>query len=370
MAKKKRSAQKKQRNTVSKNNNSPPKQTNNSNKSNSLEKRKRTADDACLDRDNENNTINNFKKRRLYSRQSTNNDENSSNNSNDNVNSTTVRKPLSPKQTNTQTNVDYILKTNKLLQQENEKLKLENLTLKLENDKLLKTKNPIPNSNSSNNPRKFTRRRRGPQDGTSSGGNEEEDFENFLNDDEEERQQEIIAGKRQLNHVSDIKQNGKAFLYCRIRPLIDSELAEKQTMDHISWTPDLTDITITKHGGVLSGGKNIVRDYSFGFDKVFPPSFKQTDVFKGIQMEKYVLKACRGGNVSLFCIGNTGSGKTYTIEGAKKTRPATTKQAPSMTPLKPETHSKRKIQEASSSADSEEENDMDDEHENDVNDSD
>lgn len=365
--KKRRSVQKKQRRQSQKIVSSPPKQQilPNSSKSNPIEKRKRTADDACLDRENDNNTINNFKKRRLYSQAPNNiNTVNTeTNNETSNYNSIILRKPLSPKEINKQSQIVHIINTNKILLQENEKLKLENLTLKLENDKLQKS-----TSNATNQRKKNDKKKKPIHNSEYSGssvlGSEEDDFENFLNNDENEQKEEVITNKRQLNHLSGIKQNGKAFLYCRIRPLIGSELAENQTMDHISWSQDLTNITITKHGGVLSGGKNIVRDYSFGFDKVFPPSFKQTDVFKGTQLEKYVLKACRGGKVSLFCIGNTGSGKTYTIEGAKKTRASSTaSQDPAlMTPLRKEVHARRKMFQASSSSssapqDSDEEND-------------
>ena len=67
----------------------------------------------------------------------------------------------------------------------------------------------------------------------------------------------------------------------------------------------------------VAGAPGASRDkaaHSFAYDKCFPPSKGQEDVFQ--EVSEFVQSALDGYNVCLFSYGQTGSGKTHTMQGS------------------------------------------------------
>ncbi|XP_068652513.1 kinesin-like protein KIN-14I [Aristolochia californica] len=113
--------------------------------------------------------------------------------------------------------------------------------------------------------------------------------------------EEQVLRKRYFNTIEDMK--GKIRVYCRLRPLNEKEMAEKErnvlatvdefTVEH-NWKDDLKQHL---------------------YDRVFDGSASQDDVFEDT---KYLVQsAVDGYNVCIFAYGQTGSGKTFTIYGTE-----------------------------------------------------
>ncbi|XP_024974589.1 kinesin-like protein KIN-14R [Cynara cardunculus var. scolymus] len=111
------------------------------------------------------------------------------------------------------------------------------------------------------------------------------------------------AKRRKLhNQVEDAKGNIRVF--CRCRPLNKTEAA--------SGCSTVVDFGAALDGvlGVLSNGST---KKTFKFDSVFTPKDNQDDVFA--QASPLVTSVLDGYNVCIFAYGQTGTGKTFTMEG-------------------------------------------------------
>ena len=53
----------------------------------------------------------------------------------------------------------------------------------------------------------------------------------------------------------------------------------------------------------------------FRFDQVFGPDTTQGQIFEQCKIPDLIDKAIKGYHVTLFAYGQTGTGKTYTMEG-------------------------------------------------------
>lgn len=113
------------------------------------------------------------------------------------------------------------------------------------------------------------------------------------------------------NAIQELKGNIRVF--CRVRPRTPSELGRAMcTMNFI----DECTIEVGKSDGsdaVSCSGKQRGTRQEFSFDKVFPPTARQQDIFEELAL--LVQSALEGYNVCVFAYGQTGSGKTYTMEG-------------------------------------------------------
>lgn len=114
--------------------------------------------------------------------------------------------------------------------------------------------------------------------------------------------EEQILRKRYFNTIEDMK--GKIRVYCRLRPLNEKEVAEKErnvltSLDEFTVEHPWKDDKVKQHM----------------YDRVFDGYATQEDVFKDTRY--LVQSAVDGYNVCIFAYGQTGSGKTYTIYGSE-----------------------------------------------------
>ncbi|KAI3747557.1 hypothetical protein L6452_10049 [Arctium lappa] len=116
------------------------------------------------------------------------------------------------------------------------------------------------------------------------------------------------AKRRKLhNQVEDAKGNIRVF--CRCRPLSKTEAS--------AGCSTVVDFDAAGNGelGVLNSGST---KKTFRFDRVFTPSDNQVDVFA--HASPLVTSVLDGYNVCIFAYGQTGTGKTFTMEGTEGNR--------------------------------------------------
>ncbi|KAL0430829.1 UNVERIFIED_CONTAM: Kinesin-like protein KIN-14E [Sesamum radiatum] len=114
--------------------------------------------------------------------------------------------------------------------------------------------------------------------------------------------EEQVMRKRYFNMIEDMK--GKIRVYCRLRPLSEKEISEKErnalaSVDEFTVEHTWRDDKVKQHM----------------YDRVFDGRATQEDVFEDT---KYLVQsAVDGYNVCIFAYGQTGSGKTFTIYGSE-----------------------------------------------------
>ncbi|KAH7519779.1 hypothetical protein FEM48_Zijuj08G0073400 [Ziziphus jujuba var. spinosa] len=123
--------------------------------------------------------------------------------------------------------------------------------------------------------------------------------------------EEQLLRKRYFNTIEDMK--GKIRVYCRLRPLNEKEIAEKER-DVLTSLDEFT----VEHSWKDDKPKQHI------YDRVFDGSATQEDVFEDTRY--LVQSAVDGYNVCIFAYGQTGSGKTFTIYGSE-TNPGLTPRA-------------------------------------------
>jgi len=121
-----------------------------------------------------------------------------------------------------------------------------------------------------------------------------------------ELEAEVLRGeeiRRQMhNRIQELRGNIRVFV--RTRPFLPSD--KQRDMPAIDVSPDGESLSIA------DARSN--SDHSFKFDKVFPPSSGQDQVFD--EVSDFVQSALDGYQVCLFSYGQTGSGKTHTMQGS------------------------------------------------------
>ncbi|KAL2551316.1 Di-glucose binding protein with Kinesin motor domain [Forsythia ovata] len=127
-----------------------------------------------------------------------------------------------------------------------------------------------------------------------------EDFKAKYNEEQMKR-------RKLYNQVQETKGNIRVF--CRCRPLSKSELS--------SGCASVADFDAAKDGelGILCSGST---KKTFKFDRVYTPKDDQADVFA--DASPLVISVLDGYNVCIFAYGQTGTGKTFTMEGTEVNR--------------------------------------------------
>ncbi|XP_057948127.1 kinesin-like protein KIN-14Q [Malania oleifera] len=113
--------------------------------------------------------------------------------------------------------------------------------------------------------------------------------------------------KKLYNKVLELKGNIRVF--CRCRPLNTEEIAAGASM-----TIDFE----SSKDGELTVKSNGTSKKTFKFDAVFSPQADQVDVFK--DTAPFATSVLDGYNACIFAYGQTGTGKTFTMEGTDEAR--------------------------------------------------
>lgn len=127
-------------------------------------------------------------------------------------------------------------------------------------------------------------------------------------EDLKQKYSEEQAKRKELyNHIQETKGNIRVF--CRCRPLNKEETSTRSAT--------AVDFDGAKDGelGVVTGNNS---KKSFKFDRVYTPKDGQVDVFA--DASPMVVSVLDGYNVCIFAYGQTGTGKTFTMEGTPQNR--------------------------------------------------
>merc|ERR1711937_722002 len=111
-------------------------------------------------------------------------------------------------------------------------------------------------------------------------------------------------GNRMHNLIQELRGNVRVF--ARVRPFLPGDGVDD---DAVSCVVPKSETSLK-----LMMDENGEKEYKFSYDRVFPPSAGQEQVFT--EVSEFVQSALDGYNVCLFSYGQTGSGKTHTMQGS------------------------------------------------------
>lgn len=128
--------------------------------------------------------------------------------------------------------------------------------------------------------------------------------------DEEQKVFSMEDERRKLqNLVQELRGNVRVF--CRLRPYLPNDKnIDNLEKSNIQVKLDNAAMTITKPDTI---GTDNVQTNNFSFDYSFGPHQGQEEIFA--EVSEFVQSALDGYNVTLFSYGQTGAGKTHTMQG-------------------------------------------------------
>ncbi|KAM9507929.1 kinesin-like protein KIFC3 isoform 2-T2 [Guaruba guarouba] len=109
---------------------------------------------------------------------------------------------------------------------------------------------------------------------------------------------------RKKCHNELVRLKGNIRVFGRVRPITKEDGEGAEAANAVTFDADDDAVLHLLHKGKL---------VSFELDKVFPPQASQEEVFQEVQA--LVTSCIDGYNVCIFAYGQTGAGKTYTMEG-------------------------------------------------------
>uniref|UniRef100_A0ACB8E628 Kinesin-like protein kifc3 n=1 Tax=Sphaerodactylus townsendi TaxID=933632 RepID=A0ACB8E628_9SAUR len=108
---------------------------------------------------------------------------------------------------------------------------------------------------------------------------------------------------RKKCHNELVRLRGNIRVFGRVRPITKEDGEGLDAANAVNFDPDDDAALQLRHKGKL---------ISFELDKVFPPESTQEDIFQEVQV---LITSCIDGyNICIFAYGQTGAGKTYTME--------------------------------------------------------
>lgn len=114
------------------------------------------------------------------------------------------------------------------------------------------------------------------------------------------------------NQIQELKGNIRVF--CRIRPMLDSDWDPPAKILFPDSDAECREVAIQGPEQKSSLGNVTTATNGFTFDRIFPPTSQNEQVFD--EISQLVQSALDGYNVCIFCYGQTGSGKTHTMSAA------------------------------------------------------
>ncbi|KAJ1854356.1 kinesin-like nuclear fusion protein [Coemansia sp. RSA 2703] len=122
---------------------------------------------------------------------------------------------------------------------------------------------------------------------------------------------EETTRRRLHNTIQELKGNIRVF--CRVRPLLDSEKSGDAVLPiRLPECEDNNEIELTQ-SSENALGKVTSKTSPFKFDRVYSPESSQDTVFEDVS--QLIQSALDGYPVCIFAYGQTGSGKTHTMQG-------------------------------------------------------
>ncbi|XP_059478413.1 kinesin-like protein KIF11-B [Neocloeon triangulifer] len=97
-------------------------------------------------------------------------------------------------------------------------------------------------------------------------------------------------------------------VYVRVRSMNEKERMEKNCQNVVELKND--------REVIVRDRTNLAMTKTFTFDKAFGPNSKQVDVYKAVA-QPMISEVLKGYNCTIFAYGQTGTGKTFTMEGER-----------------------------------------------------
>lgn len=121
-------------------------------------------------------------------------------------------------------------------------------------------------------------------------------------------EEQLMEGRAERRRMHNLIQElrGNVRVFARVRPFLPGDgVGDDAEPCIVPKSETSLKIMMDKEG---------VTEHKFSFDRVFPPSAGQEQVFE--EVSEFVQSALDGYNVCLFSYGQTGSGKTHTMQGS------------------------------------------------------